>query len=333
MLRRVRKLKSGKLWTGYYYDGRGEDGSRKEIPLGTDFNKAKRRWAELDCTELPADTSLMRAIFDRYLREVTPGKSRRSQHEDAERLKMLGKVFDAVHIDAITPQHIAIYRDKRGEKAPVRANREIALLSHIWNMAREWGFTEKENPCRGIRRNRERPRRYYADDTVWAAVYTVACDELKDAMDLNYLTGQRPADVLKMRWSDIRDGALELEQGKTGKRLRIAIEGQLAEVINRCRSKQVSSLYLVSTPRGAPFTDVMRRHRFGTARKAAAEEAERAGDSDLANRIRQFQIRDIRPKAASELPLEHASRLLGHGGQAITERVYRRLGEEVKPAK
>jgi hypothetical protein len=27
-----------------------------------------------------------------------------------------------------------------------RANREITLFSHVWNMAREWGFTAKENP-------------------------------------------------------------------------------------------------------------------------------------------------------------------------------------------
>ena len=53
----------------------------------------------------------------------------------------------------------------------------------------------------------------------------------------------------------------------------------------------------------------------------------------LAERIRRFQFRDIRPKAASELPVEHASRLLGHSEKEITERVYRRLGEVVKPTK
>ena len=53
----------------------------------------------------------------------------------------------------------------------------------------------------------------------------------------------------------------------------------------------------------------------------------------LAERIRRFQFRDIRPKAASELPVEHASRLLWHSEKEITERVYRRLGEVVKPTK
>jgi hypothetical protein len=30
MLRRVRKLKSGETWTGYYYNGRDDAGNRKE---------------------------------------------------------------------------------------------------------------------------------------------------------------------------------------------------------------------------------------------------------------------------------------------------------------
>jgi integrase len=106
-------------------------------------------------------------------------------------------------------------RDIIPTKAPVRANREIALLSHVWNMAREWGYTAKENPVKGVRKNKEKPRDFYADDAVWSAVYAAACVELQDAMDLNYLTGQRPADVLKMRLADIKDGAIEVQQNKT----------------------------------------------------------------------------------------------------------------------
>ena len=38
-------------------------------------------------------------------------------------------------------------------------------------------------------------------------------------MDIALLTGQRPADVLKIRRADIRDGALWIVQNKTGARL------------------------------------------------------------------------------------------------------------------
>ncbi|HHW4668184.1 MAG TPA: integrase, partial [Xylella fastidiosa subsp. multiplex] len=64
-----------------------------------------------------------------------------------------------------------------------------------------------------------------------------------------------------------------------------------------------------------------------------AEAASELGEVDLAKRILIFQFRDIRPKAASELPLEHASKLLGRTQQQITQRVYRRVGEVVKPTK
>lgn len=48
---------------------------------------------------------------------------------------------------------------------------------------------------------------------------------LRDALDLAYLEGQRAADVLKLAWADIKDGALWIEQNKTGKKFRISIEG------------------------------------------------------------------------------------------------------------
>lgn len=338
MLRRQKRLASGRVWVGYYYNGRDETGRRVEIPLGTDLTEAKRRWADLECRPAPAETGLMSVVFDRYARDVIPTKAPRTQRDNDACLKWLRRVFDGAPIDAVTPQHIAQYRDTRGKTAPVRANREIALLSHVWNMAREWGYTAKENPVKGVRKNKEKPRDFYADNAVWSAVYAVAGPDLRDAMDLNYLTGQRPADVLKMRQADIKDGALEVRQNKTGKVLRILLDDdgartELGRVIDRIKSRKVSSLYLVATPEGRPLTAAMLRLRFDAARLAAADAADAAGNDALANRIRAFQFRDIRPKAASDLPLEHASRLLGHTEREITEKVYRRLGETVKPVK
>jgi integrase len=54
----------------------------------------------------------------------------------------------------------------------------------------------------------------------------------------------------------------------------------------------------------------------------------------LAERIQAFQFRNIRPKAASEIAsLEDASKLLGHTDKQTTQKVYRRVGEIVKPTK
>lgn len=343
MLRRKKKLRSGKVWTSYYYNGRDEAGRRKEIPLGVDLNEAKRKWADLECKPAPVETGLMNHIFSRYEREIVPGKAIRTQRDNQLCIKQLRLVFDTAPIDAITPQHIAQYRDKR--TARVRANREITLLSHIFNLAREWGYTARDNPARGIRKNKEQPRDFYADAAVWGAVYEHAPIELRDAMDLSYLTGQRPGDVLKMAETDIRDGALEVKQNKTQRRLRILIDnadgtrtelGQLLDRI-RARPRKVRSLFLIATPSGVVLNRGTLRVRFDNARVAAAEAAAKVGTPEslaLAVRIRQFQFRDIRPKAASEIgDLGLASKLLGHTQQEITKKVYRRVGETVKPTK
>lgn len=90
------------------------------------------------------------------------------------------------------------------------------------------------------------------DEFEWVrkhAHYTVV-----DAMDLALLTGQRPADVLKLTRKDIRDGALWVVQNKTGARLAIEITGQLAEVIKRIteRPRVVISPYLIQDDNGQP---------------------------------------------------------------------------------
>lgn len=144
----------------------------------------------------------------------------RTQKDNLLSLKQLCAAFSDAPIEAITPQIIAQYRDKRSGK--VRANHEISLLSHIYNMAREWGITSKENPASGVRKNKER-RDFYAGPEIWNAVYECALGELRDAMDLAYLTGQRPADVLSMRATDCDENYLQVAQLKTSKKLRIEL--------------------------------------------------------------------------------------------------------------
>lgn len=59
--------------------------------------------------------------------------------------------------------------------------------------------------------------------------------------------GQRPADVLKNRRTDIRDGALWVVQTTTGARIEIKITGELAAVIARIseRPRRAISPYLI----------------------------------------------------------------------------------------
>lgn len=341
MIRRTRKRKGGTIWTGYYYNGRDADGNRVEIPLGSDLDEAKIEWARLDRKAIPKPAHLMGRLFDDYESKVIPKLKKGTQEDYVKGLRQLRKAFESAPLDAITPQVIAQYRDARTAK--VRANREIALLSTMFTFAREWGLTEKANPCFGLRRNQETPRDYYAGDIVWKAVYIEAPQELKDAMDLAYLTGQRPGDVLKTSDTDISNGFLMVGQGKTEKRLRIRLHnGSLATelsvfldaLFDRRSAAGIKTSRLITNQAGLRMSYAMLRNRWDEARDSAATKAMAEGNSTLATTIRQFQFRDIRPKAASEIEdIAEASRLLGHSTQEMTKRVYRRVGEIVKPTK
>lgn len=355
MLRRTKLLASGKVWEGFYYNGRDSEGKRKEIPLGSDLNDAKRKWAELECKAAPIETGLMDMIFNRYEREIIPSKAPRTQKNNFLEMICLRRVFDQAPIDAITPQHIAQYRDARktkrrlradgsvrdagGKPAPIAANREIALFSDVWNKAREWGYTTKENPVKGVRKNKETPRDFYADHEVWDAVRENADQALRDAMDMAYLCGQRPADVLKFRQSDVVEDTLVVRQNKTQKRLRIrlTVEGQrtkLGLLVDTIRSRRITSVFLLATEAGKPLTKGMLRTRFEQARSLSAAKCDAVGNTDLAKRIRTFQFRDARAKAASEIEnLQEASDLLGHSKDDITRGVYRRIGQTVNPTR
>ncbi|QLG96472.1 tyrosine-type recombinase/integrase [Pseudomonas yamanorum] len=288
---------------------------------------------------LTARSSLLKGIFDRYVRDVIPKKGERTQKDNLAELKQLRPMFDEAPIDSITPASIAGYRDARTAK--VRANREIALLSHVFNIAREWGLTERENPCQGVRKNKETPRDYYANAVVWDAVYGMAGPELREAMDLGYLTGQRPADVIAMRIDDVDGDYFLVTQGKTGLKLRTLMrtkegENSLGRLVREISERNAAhpSKYLLINKHGKRMTKGMLRLRWDKAREMACEKAIEQGNPALAAKIGGFQFRDIRPKAASEIvDIGDASLLLGHSNQEITKRVYRRLGATAKPSK
>jgi len=78
----------------------------------------------------------------------------------------------------------------------------------------------------------------------------------------------------------------------------------------------------------------MLRDRWEAAREAAQQAAIEAGDPEFGAIIRNFQFKDIRPKAATEInDLKEASRLLGHTEEETTKKIHIRRGAVAKPAK
>ncbi|WP_443113529.1 hypothetical protein [Herbaspirillum seropedicae] len=111
-----------------------------------------------------------------------------------------------------------------GNEGRVAANREKSLISHIWNAARAEGLTDLPNPCSGIKSFREYGRETYVYDDIFKSVWEKADVPPREAMDLAYLTGGRPADLLKIDERHLRDGSIEVRQNKTGHKLCIEIK-------------------------------------------------------------------------------------------------------------
>lgn len=176
------------------------------------------------------------------------------------------------------------------------------------------------NPCQGVKGFKETGRDRYVSDEEFRAVWEQADQTLRDAMDLARLTGQRPADVLKLKRDDLRDGALWVVQNKTKAKRAIELTGELAALIERigARPRERLSAWLIQDDDGKPLGTFALRSRFDKARRSAGVE---------------FQFRDIRAKAATDTgDLAHSQKLLGHRNREMTEHYVRqRVGERVQP--
>jgi integrase len=297
----------------YYY------GQQKK-PLGKDFAEACRQWALLEKGGLPNSVRYV-DVADRWEREaIHKGRRRprspKTQQEFRAGLKHLRKAFHGALLDQIKPHHVRKYLDRRSAK--VSANREIAVLSIIWNWARAKGLTDQANPCTGIDRNPESARTIYVTDDQFREVYDRGGYVLQDAMDLLRVTSHNPSDVLRLSRPDIADGTLLMRRGKTGKRVRFRIEGTLKVTLERilARPRAVSSMYLIADEQGQPVKLDKLEKMFAEARGKAT-----------------WQLRDIRAKSITdEDDLRTASQRAGHANEKITAEVYRRIkGDLVSP--
>ncbi|MFN9031566.1 MAG: integrase [Betaproteobacteria bacterium] len=308
--------------TLYYYRGAGA-----KIPLGDDLAKALRQWAELEAGPLAAIDGTFKKVAERYRKDVLPTKGRKTQLEQDKQLDRLIAVFGAMPVADIRPQDVRAYLDARSAK--VLANREIALLSHVYNRAREWGHTAGENPVRGVTKHKERPRKVYVTDAMFRAVYAQAAPVLQDAMDLAELLGHTQQVLIGATRVHVVDGCLEIVRGKTQKPLRFVITAELEGVIKRAlgRTRKAASMHLLADDNGQALTYWRLRDLFDEARDKV-----RGDGTDPARvALAAWQFRDLRAKNASDSEtLQEAQERLGHESSSVTRRVYRR-GEKVRP--
>jgi len=122
---------------------------------------------------------------------------------------------------AIKRADVAALHSKVGKRGPYEANRVLALLSKMFELARRWGYVPEDhvNPARDIDRFKEQKRDRYVTPAelphLAEAINAEPNESARHALWLYLLTGARKSELLKARWDDVDTERAELRLADT----------------------------------------------------------------------------------------------------------------------
>lgn len=155
-------------------------------------------------------------------------------------MDLLREAQGRLQIKTISAEFAESLRDKLADRPSV-ANRRVAILIMLLNFAerrrRALGLPMQwRNPIVGVEKLPEGPGYFQWPDNVIDAVAAGARKEARWLVLLALYTGQRPGDVIKMLWSDVRsDGEgeyIQVTQQKTGTKVWIPVHPRLRALLD-----------------------------------------------------------------------------------------------------
>lgn len=180
------------------------------------------------------DSETVADLCERFKGEFLPRKRAKTQSDyvsmiERDILPAIGKLkVEDVTYDDIDGLHRKIsFGTKKRRAAPYRANRVVALLSKMFNLAiNQWKVRSvaNGNPAKGIERNPEEPRERYLSDgpngeleRLAKALAETEHQQGADIIRLILLTGARLGEVLNAKWSqfDLENGTWTKRSGET----------------------------------------------------------------------------------------------------------------------
>lgn len=306
---------------GAYYYVIKRAGKVKWTRLGKTESEMYQKLAEIKSGVMNKNT--MAAFFNRYKNEVLPSKAENTQKYFLPQLVRLNAVFGHIPANKVTSVMVYQYLDQRGLETQIQANREVALLSTIFNYCIRWGAL-KFNPCRDVKKFKEQTRDRYIEDWEYKAIYDAAKPLIQVTMEIAVITGMRQRDILNLRLSDLHDDGLHITTEKTGTKQIIKWTPDLKAVVKQAKAlrKVTSSIYLICNQKGMPYTSSGFKSMWQkTMNKALHEKVIRE----------RFTFRDLRPKAASDH--EDGTKLLAHTDAKTTKKYYLRKAAVVTPSR
>src|SRR5262245_32355666 len=206
-------------------------GTYGPITLDQARTVARQRLGEVVSGEDPVEKrkkarqgETIRALCEAYVERHASRK--RSTRDDQRRIgQHIIPAWGNRKADSITRADVAALHTKIGQHAPYEANRIVALLSKMFELARRWGFVPENavNPARGIDKFKEQKRDRWVTQEELPRLAAAITQEpslyVRAAIWLYLLTGVRKTELLKARWEDVdfARGELRLSETKAGR--------------------------------------------------------------------------------------------------------------------
>ena len=149
-------------------------------------------------------------------------------------------VFGAMPLDGIDRTGVIRWFEGYSATAPGGANSALLVFRQIMNHAISRGHIET-NPTRGVKKNpRPKLTRFLSREEIGRLHEVLdgyeprrpSCKAQADIIRLLLLTGCRSGEMLKLRWREVEDDTLELEDSKTGPR-QVLLSPEARAIIER----------------------------------------------------------------------------------------------------
>ncbi|MFO8241255.1 MAG: site-specific integrase, partial [Dissulfuribacterales bacterium] len=106
-------------------------------------------------TQRPGQDIFFRDLLNNYMTKVSPQKAENTQNREAQLAPRLLEVFGDCACDYITSSLVTEYRDARlREVSAYTVRQELALLSHVFTIARREWNVQIDNPVANVKRPR-----------------------------------------------------------------------------------------------------------------------------------------------------------------------------------
>lgn len=304
---------------------------KKEFRLGKTEVEAYRVWASR--IELFTDAHTVGELLERYSIEVIPTKAPKSQESNLYSIKVLMPVFGSMAITAIKPMHVYKFMDLRSKQGKTAANRDLEVLSHAFSKAIEWGLCETHPIKQKVKKFSTPPRTRYVEDWEIEESLKVANPFLTAYIKLRLMLGLRRGDMLSIKLSDLKEDGIHVTPRKTqtttGKSSVYEWTDELRSAVKQVKKIpcKVGSIWLFHTRGGKPYiTEDSKANAFDSLWQRFMKKV--LTETKVTER---FTEHDLRAKVASDTEIEHARQLLGHSSSEITDKVYRRKANKIKP--